>query len=73
MLDPLNEDVSMKLGLKLPLAFALALGLLFLGDMFGISRLHAALDVHELKVMSTVATNTNVALIDAKFSTAIQE
>ena len=63
----------MKLRLKLPLAFALALGLLFLGGMFGISRLNAALDVYEVKVLSTVAANKKVALVDAKFSTAIQE
>ncbi len=63
----------MKLSLKLPLAFALALGLLFLGGMFSIFKLNAALDVYEHKVLSTVAANKKVAQIDSKFSTAIQE
>ena len=63
----------MKLSLKLPLAFAFALGLLFLGGMFGIFKLNTALDVYEHKVLSTVAANKKVALVDAKFSTAIQE
>ncbi len=63
----------MKLSLKLPLAFALALGLLFLGGMFGIAKLNAALDVYEHNVLSTVAAHKKVAVIDSKFSTAIQE
>ena len=73
MLDPKNESSAMKLNLKLPLAFALALGLLFLGGMFGIFKLNTALDVYEHKVLSTVAANKKVAQIDSKFSAAIQE
>src|SRR3990167_8924826 len=63
----------MKLSLKLPLAFALALGLLFLGALFGISRLNNTLDVYEHQVLGTVAAHKKVAQIDARFSTAIQE
>ena len=63
----------MKLSLKLPLAFALALGLLFLGALFGISRLNNSLDVYEHQVLGTVAAHKKVAQIDARFSTAIQE
>jgi|GEM_PF-221308 len=63
----------MKLSLKLPLAFALALGLLFLGALFGISRLNSTLDVFEHQVLGTVAAHKKVAQIDARFSTAIQE
>jgi len=63
----------MKLSLKLPLAFALALGLLFLGALFGISRLNNSLDVFEHQVLGTVAAHKKVAQIDSKFSTAIQE
>nr|WP_315491967.1 methyl-accepting chemotaxis protein [uncultured Rhodoferax sp.] len=63
----------MKLSLKLPLAFALAIGLLFLGGMFGIAKLNAALDVYEERVLSTVAAHKKVAVVDSKFSTAIQE
>ena len=47
----------MTLSLKLPLAFAQALGLLFSGGMFGISRLNASLNVYENKVLSTVAAS----------------
>jgi methyl-accepting chemotaxis protein len=63
----------MKLSLKLPLAFALALCLLFLGALFGIFRLNQSLDVYEHQVLGTVAAHKKVAQIDAKFSTAIQE
>ena len=63
----------MKLSLKLPLAFALALGLLFLGALFGIFRLNSSLDVYEHQVLGTVAAHKKVAQIDSKFSTAIQE
>lgn len=56
-----------------PLAFALALGLLFLGALFGISRLNNSLDVYEHQVLGTVAAHKKVAQIDARFSTAIQE
>ena len=63
----------MKLSLKLPLSFALALGLLFLGALFGIFRLNDSLEVYEHEVLVTVAAHKKVAQIDAKFSTAIQE
>ena len=63
----------MKLKLKLPLAFALAMGLMFLGALFGIYRLNHALNVYEHQVLDTVAAHKKVAQIDAKFSTAIQE
>ncbi|MEI8158447.1 MAG: methyl-accepting chemotaxis protein [Burkholderiales bacterium] len=63
----------MKLSLKLPLAFALSLGLLFLGAMFGIFKLNSSLDVYEHQVLETVAAHKKVAQIDARFSAAIQE
>ena len=63
----------MKLSVKLPLSFALALGLLFLGAMFGIFKLNNSLDVYEHQVLATVAAHKKVAQIDARFSTAIQE
>lgn len=37
----------MKLGLKLPLAFALSLALMLTGALFGIFRLNQAVDVYE--------------------------
>ncbi|MBT9504959.1 MAG: HAMP domain-containing protein [Rhodoferax sp.] len=63
----------MKLSLKLPLAFAVALGLLFLGALFGIARLNSALDVYEHQVLGSVGAHKKVAQIDARFSVAIQE
>jgi methyl-accepting chemotaxis protein len=63
----------MKLSLKLPLAFALALGLLFLGGMFGIFQLNGALGMFEHQVLATVSTHNKVAKIDTKLSAAIQE
>ena len=63
----------MKLKLQLPLAFAATLGLLFLGGMFGISRLNASLDVYEHEVLATVAAHKKVAQVDAQFTSAIQE
>lgn len=41
----------MKLSLKLPLAFALALGLLFAGGLFGITRLNQAVHTYEHDVL----------------------
>ena len=63
----------MKLSLKLPLAFALALGLLFLGGLFGILQLNRALDVFEHQVLTTVAAHKKVAQVDSHFATAVQE
>ncbi|MBI2750115.1 MAG: HAMP domain-containing protein [Burkholderiales bacterium] len=63
----------MNLRLKLPLSFALALGLMFLGALFGIYKLNHSLDVYEHQVLATVAAHKKVAQIDSKFSTAVQE
>lgn len=63
----------MKLSLKLPLAFALAIGLLFLGGMFGIAKLNATMNVYEERVLTSVAAHEKVAAVTSKFSTAIQE
>ena len=64
---------TMKLSLKLPLSFALALGLLFLGALFGIFKLNDSLEVYEHEVLITVAAQKKASQIDAHFSTAIQE
>jgi methyl-accepting chemotaxis protein len=73
MLVPHLKDVTMKLRLKLPLAFALAIGLLFLGGMFGIFKLNGSLDIYEHQVKDTVAAHKKVAEIDTSFAAAIQE
>lgn len=63
----------MKLSLKLPLAFAIALALLFVGGMFGISTLNSAVSTYQHDVLADVAANKKAADIAGNFSTAIQE
>ncbi len=63
----------MKLSLKLPLAFAIALALLFVGGMFGISTLNSAVGTYQDDVLGHVAANKKAADIAGNFSTAIQE
>jgi len=63
----------MKLSLKLPLAFAFALVLLFLGGVFGISTLNNAVSTYRLDVLNHVDANKKAADIAGQFSVAIQE
>jgi methyl-accepting chemotaxis protein len=63
----------MKLSLKLPLAFALALTLLLAGALFGIWRLNQAIASFEVDVLHEVAGQKKGAEISAHFSVAIQE
>ena len=63
----------MKLRIKRPLAFALALGLLFLGAMFGIFRLNQAVSSFQTDVLHHVAGHKKGAEISAHFATAVQE
>ena len=63
----------MKLSLKLPLAFALALTLLLAGALFGIWRLNGAIASFEVDVSHEVAGQKKGAEISAHFAVAIQE
>ena len=63
----------MKLSLKLPLAFALALVLLFMGGVFGIRTLNHAVDTYRIDVLRHVEANKKAADIAGQFSVAIQE
>ncbi|MDR7308620.1 methyl-accepting chemotaxis protein [Rhodoferax saidenbachensis] len=63
----------MKLSLKLPLAFAVALALLFVGGLFGITQLNHAVDTYRVEVLRHVAANKKAADIAGDFATAIQE
>jgi methyl-accepting chemotaxis protein len=63
----------MKLALKLPLAFGLALALLFLSGMFGIYKLNSVVGTYEGDVQQKVAANKKAADVANKFSVAIQE
>ena len=63
----------MKLAIKLPLAFAVALGLLFASSLFGLFRLNSAVATYEHDVLRAAAAHRLVAEIGTDFSTAIQE
>ena len=63
----------MKLSLKLLLAFALALGLLFAGALFGMIRLNMAITSYENEVLGQVAAHKKAADIASNFALAIQE
>ncbi len=63
----------MKLSLKLPLAFAAAIGLLLLGGLFGILQLTSSVNFYQHTVMNAVAADRTAADVDSHFSTAIQE
>lgn len=63
----------MKLSLKLPLAFAAALGLLLLGALFGMVRLNSAIDTYEHDVLQTVAAHKMVSRIESDFAAGVQE
>ena len=63
----------MKLSLKLPLAFAIALGGLFAGAIFGMFRLNQAISAYEHDVLAHVAANKKAANIAGDLAVAIQE
>ncbi len=63
----------MKLSLKLPLAFALALSLLFFGGMFGIYQLNQAVRSYEVDVLHAVHAHQVASTAETHFATAIQE
>ncbi|WP_293660186.1 methyl-accepting chemotaxis protein [Rhodoferax sp. OV413] len=63
----------MKLSMKLPLAFAISLFLLFSGGMFGIWRLNVSVNQYQNEVLHQVAGHKKAAEISAHFATAIQE
>jgi methyl-accepting chemotaxis protein len=63
----------MKLSLKLPLAFAVALGLLFICSIFGITRLNSAVGMYEHDVLHAVDSGKVVSKTTADFASAVQE
>jgi methyl-accepting chemotaxis protein len=63
----------MKLALKLPLAFGLALALLFLSGMFGIYKLNHVVHTYEADVLQKVDAHKKAAEVSARFAVAIQE
>ena len=63
----------MKLGQKLPLAFALAMGLMLAGALFGILRLNGVLSTFENEVLRTVDAHKRVAVVNTDFAIAVQE
>jgi len=63
----------MKLSLKLPLAFALALAMLFIGGMFGIYQLNQAVRIYEVDVQHAVQSHKVAAKAATHFAIAVQE
>ncbi|MDT8990859.1 methyl-accepting chemotaxis protein [Curvibacter sp. APW13] len=63
----------MKLKVKLPLAFALAMGLLFIAGLVGILRLSSSVSIFEQEVLHSVSAHKKVAEVGSSFATAIQE
>ena len=63
----------MKLSLKLPLAFAIALAAMFLGGIFGIYKLNQTVNLFQDDVLHHVAGHKKGAEVSANFATAIQE
>jgi hypothetical protein len=63
----------MKISTRLPLAFAVALGLLFAGAMFGIHRLNVAINLFQDDVLHHVAGHKTGAEISSAYAAAIQE
>ena len=63
----------MKLSLKLPLAFALSLGLLFASSLFGLSKVNHAVDVYEHDVFRATESHRIASLAGTDFASAVQE
>ncbi len=63
----------MKLKIKLPLVFGVALSLLFATGLFGMSKLNAAIDVFKVGVARHDMANKKAADIATDFAVAVQE
>ena len=63
----------MKLSLKLPIAFGLAIGLLLLGGLYGVFKLVGAIDFYQNQVMASVAAQQGAARMESHFAGALQE
>ena len=63
----------MKISLKIPLTFALILGLLLVSSLFGIFKLTGSISTYETSVANSVAANKVAAETATDFASAIQE
>ncbi|MEI6421514.1 MAG: methyl-accepting chemotaxis protein, partial [Lentisphaerota bacterium] len=63
----------MKLSLKLPLAFAFSLGLLFASSLYGLSKVNHAIDVYEHDVFRATESHRTASLAGTDFASAVQE
>lgn len=63
----------MKIRLKLPLAFALSLGLLFASSMYGLFKLNHAVDVYARDVFNATESHRIASLSGTDFASAVQE
>ncbi|MBK6999747.1 MAG: HAMP domain-containing protein [Rhodoferax sp.] len=63
----------MKLSVKLPLAFALSMGLLFAGAMFGLLTLSGTMQTFEQEISIARESNDGATKVGIAFASAIQE
>jgi len=63
----------MKISLKLPLAFALSLGLLFASSMYGLFQVNHAVDVYAHDVFNATESHRMASLSGTDFASAVQE
>ena len=63
----------MKLSLKLPLAFTLAIGLLLVGGLFGLFKLGGSISYYEHTVMGAVSSHRMAGDAVRQFASSIQE
>ena len=63
----------MKLSLKIPLAFAAALVLMFAGALYGIFALNGSIDAYRTEVAANVASERMVSEMLVTFKLQVQE
>lgn len=63
----------MKISQKIPLAFALVLGLLLVSSLFGLFQLNSSITTYEISVANSVTANKTAADTASDFSSAVQE
>jgi methyl-accepting chemotaxis protein-1 (serine sensor receptor) len=68
-----TKESAMKLSLKLPLAFTVALLLLFAAALFGISRLNQALDTYQTTVAQSFENERRASAMLNSFKVQVQE
>ena len=68
-----HEDTSMKLSLKLPIAFAASLALVVMAGLFGIFSLNQSIKTYETEVHQSYQNAAAVSRLLSQFKTQVQE